>query len=159
MQRQINQYSGEALTAILPGVVMMELWQIMNNVEQSLQFIALLVFIATIFGIAAMLQSSMRERRQEIDILRTIGASPSLNYWLLTIEAFVIVSSGILAAGIIMAISVAIINYGFDGLSGIPLSFEIINQYSLMAVLSLMGLTFIISSVPAYSAYAMSKKV
>ena len=34
LQRQINQYRGEPLLAILPGVVLSELWQAMNIVER-----------------------------------------------------------------------------------------------------------------------------
>ncbi|SEQ08265.1 putative ABC transport system permease protein [Nitrosomonas ureae] len=42
-QRQINPYVKEQLLAILPGVTLTELWQMMRAMESTLQLISYLV--------------------------------------------------------------------------------------------------------------------
>lgn len=83
VQRWINDYAEEPLLAILPGVVLVELWSMMSVVEKALLTISVLIFVAALFGVAAMLLSSMRERKQELVIIRALGAKPITNYWLL----------------------------------------------------------------------------
>ena len=73
VQRDINNYSGEPLLAILPGVALSELWQMMAILEDTLRLVSLLVLIAALFGLSAMLLASIRERNREIQLLRVIG--------------------------------------------------------------------------------------
>ena len=76
LQRNINTAKEEPLIAILPGVALSELWQMLSGVENTLRLISSLVFISALFGLSAMLLSSIRERQQEVRLLRMIGASP-----------------------------------------------------------------------------------
>lgn len=75
-QRMINQYKQEPLLAILPGVALSELWQMMSVLENTLLLVSALVFIAACLGVSAMLLASIRERSREIHLLRVIGAPP-----------------------------------------------------------------------------------
>ena len=77
VQRAINEYQGEALLAILPGVALAQLWALVGGIEGTLRGISILVFISSIFGLNAMLLASMRERRREVFVLRSIGAPSS----------------------------------------------------------------------------------
>ena len=61
VQRAINEYQGEALLAILPGVALAQLWALVGGIEGTLRGISILVFISSIFGLNAMLLASMRE--------------------------------------------------------------------------------------------------
>jgi len=76
-QRTINNFADEPLLAILPGVALSELWQMMSLLEKSLLLVASLVFVSACFGVSAVLLNSIRERKEEIRLLRIIGASPS----------------------------------------------------------------------------------
>ncbi len=75
VQRQINEFAGEPLMAILPGVALSELWQMMSMFENVLRLISALVLLAAVLGMGAVLLASIRERRQEIHLLRMMGAS------------------------------------------------------------------------------------
>lgn len=100
VQRKINEYSGEPLLAILPGVALSELWQIMSVLEKTLQLLSLLVFVSALLGLSAMLLASIRERMHEIQLLRIIGASPIFLIFLIETEAlFVSFLSVLLGAG------------------------------------------------------------
>ena len=50
----------EALLAILPGVTLTELWQMMAVMENTLRLISALVLLASLLGLAAMLPASIR---------------------------------------------------------------------------------------------------
>ncbi|MGB1090480.1 MAG: ABC transporter permease [Oceanobacter sp.] len=82
LQRNINQFKGEPLTAILPGVALTELWHMMGMLENSLRAISALVLLSALLGLAAVLMTSIRERKPELALLRMMGASP---WWLLAL--------------------------------------------------------------------------
>lgn len=157
LQRWINDLTSEPLLAILPGVVLVELWTMMSVVEQALLTISLLIFVAALFGVAAMLLSSMRERKQELIIIRSLGAKPITNYWLLVSEALLIVIIGMLLAIIGLMISIMIFNALYGGVLGINFTFNILTQQSVIALLSMLGCVFIICLYPAINAYRVSK--
>jgi putative ABC transport system permease protein len=102
LQRAIQNDSTEALLAILPSVALSELWQATSILEGSLSLIALLVFISALLGLSAMLISAIKARKQEIHLLRTIGATPFFLYGFITLEAILIILlSKILAIGLL----------------------------------------------------------
>ncbi|WDE05094.1 ABC transporter permease [Thalassomonas viridans] len=90
LQRKINTDNREPLLAILPGVALSELWQAMAILEGTLRLISVLVFVSALLGLSAMLLASIRERAQEIRLLRTMGASPVFLYWFVELEAMLI---------------------------------------------------------------------
>ena len=87
LQRQINTYTGEPLLAILPGVTLTQLWQMMAVMENTLRLISSLVLLASLLVLAAMLLASIRERQREIAVMRIIGASPWFLLTLIETEA------------------------------------------------------------------------
>jgi len=88
LQRAINNYPREPLTAILPAVALGELWQIIGSLESLLSVISILVLTASLLGLSTMLLSSLRERRRELALYRAIGARPSFILWIIELEAF-----------------------------------------------------------------------
>ena len=88
----------EALLAILPGVALTQLWELVGNVESVLLGISVLILVSSLLGLNAMLLASMRERRREIEVLRSIGAPSSFILSLLMIESLLIVSVGVVLA-------------------------------------------------------------
>ncbi len=88
LQRAINNYPSEPLTAILPAVALGELWQIIGTLENLLSVISILVLTASLLGLSTMLLSSLRERRRELALYRAVGARPSFILWLIELEAF-----------------------------------------------------------------------
>ncbi len=88
LQRAINNYPDEPLSAILPAVALGELWQIIGTLESLLSVISILVLTASLLGLSTMLLASLRERRRELALYRAIGARPSFILWLIELEAF-----------------------------------------------------------------------
>ena len=87
MQRAINQDDHEPLTAIMPGVVLLEVWQMMNVVEKILMVVSGLVVTVGLFSMLIILMTSLNERRREMAILRSVGARPAHVFVLIMGEA------------------------------------------------------------------------
>jgi putative ABC transport system permease protein len=96
MQRSINEYRGEPLLAILPGVTLQSLWSIVSGVETALLIVGLLVTAAGLVCLLVAILASLNERRREMAILRSVGARPAQIFTLLVSEAVTVAALGIL---------------------------------------------------------------
>ena len=157
VQRAINEYQGEALLAILPGVALAQLWALVGGIEGTLRGISILVFISSIFGLNAMLLASMRERRREVFVLRSIGAPSSFVLALLLLESLLIVTIGIAAAVIALFGAIAAVNGFLADQIGVTLSMAIFSEASLFAVGLIYISSILLSLLPAMQAYRASQ--
>lgn len=98
LQRAINEYAGEPLLAILPGVALQELWGLMGTAELALSVISVFVILAGLLGMVTMLLAGLNERRHELAILRAVGAQPRHLFALLAAEAGTLSVAAALAA-------------------------------------------------------------
>ncbi len=95
LQREINQWRGEPLLAILPGVALQELWSLMGTAEKALFVVSLFVVLTGLIGMLTAILTSLNERRREMAILRSVGARPWHIASLLILEAFTLALVGI----------------------------------------------------------------
>lgn len=157
IQRRINTNNSEPLMAMLPGVALSELWQSMSVLESTLKFISVLVFISSLMGLSAMLLTSMKERAQEINLLRMMGASRGFIYWFIELEAMLItlvstlLAMTVLFLGLVVAQSYILTEYG---LSITP---EFISNTNVQTLAIVFGLAFVAAIPPAYSAFRRAK--
>ena len=158
-QRSINEYQGEALLAILPGVALAQLWELISGVEGTLRGISILVFISSIFGLNAMLLASMRERRREVFVLRSIGAPSSFVLALLLLESLLIVTVGIAAAVVSLFGAIAAVNGFLADQIGVTLSMAIFSEASLIAIGLIYISSVLLSLFPAVQAYRASQNI
>ncbi len=156
LQRDINEYSSEALMAILPGVALTDLWQIVSTVESALIFITMLVVIAGIIGLCTSLLSTLNERRREMAILRALGASPYAIAFLFITEAALLTFFGIALGtagaylGVFLARPFVEIKFGLT----IPLLPLSINDIKILIIILFSGV--IAGVIPAGLAYKRS---
>ena len=157
VQNWINEYSSESLLAVLPGVVLVELWTMMSTVERALLAVSILIFIAALFGVVAMLLSSMRERAQELVIIRALGARPITNYWLLVSEALLIMFIGMVFAIVTLMATILVFNAFYSASLGMSFSLQIFTMQNLTALVSMVLCVVLICFLPAFNAYRVSK--
>jgi len=158
VQRSINDDKREPLLAILPGVALSELWQIMRILENTLFLVSVLVFISACLGVSAMLLSSIKERTQEIKLLRVIGAPPLFLFILIELEAlFIAIISNVFAA-IILTISLLLTQSYLASYFGLHISMNIISFNTLSIMAAMIGASMIVATIPSIIAYAQSKK-
>lgn len=156
LQRQINTYTKEPLSAILPGVALHELWGMMSVAEQALMAVSAFVVIAGLLGMLSSLLTSLQERRREMAILRAMGARPRHVFSLLIIEAssltFIGILLGTFSLYLLLFVAVPFIQQSY----GINLSVITLSNYelSLLALVQLAGT--VIGFIPALRAYKQS---
>ena len=95
LQRAINNYPGEPLLAILPGVALQELWKVIGRIEQAMLAISACVVLAGLTGMFGVLLTSVQQRRRELALMRAIGASPRHLLLLVLLEAILLTAGGI----------------------------------------------------------------
>ena len=99
MQRAINDYRQEPLLAILPGVALSQLWELVGVADTALMIVAAFVVLAGLLGMLTAILTSLNERRREMAVLRSVGARPRHIFALLIAEAGLLATLGV-AAGI-----------------------------------------------------------
>jgi putative ABC transport system permease protein len=157
LQRDINRYQEEAISAIMPQVALAELWQTLGSIQSVMQVIALLVLFASLIGLVTMLLASMHERSSEISALRAAGASPWFIGSLIQAEALMI--SLFALVGAYALVSLTILGAGHWLLSEYSL-YVSANIYSTgiwVYAGSVMLLTAVVAFIPAFSAYRSAK--
>ncbi|TWI52440.1 putative ABC transport system permease protein [Pseudomonas duriflava] len=156
LQRTINEYRGEPLMAILPGVALQELWSLMSTAEQALFIVSLFVVLTGLIGMLTALLTSLNERRREMAILRSVGARPGHIFGLLMAEAFalalmgVVAGLGLLYAGIAVAQAPVQAHYGLY----LPLTWPSAYEWRLLG--GILGAALLIGCLPAWRAYRQS---
>ena len=93
-QRMINDYRQEALSAILPGVALQELWRLIGSAEKALLVVSIMVVLAGLIGMLTTILTSLNERRREMAILRSVGARPGHIFALMVSESLIYAIAG-----------------------------------------------------------------
>lgn len=95
LQREVAGFRDEPLLAILPGVALDELWDVVALGERGLQAMSALVALVSLGGLMAVILAGLNERRRELAILRAVGAGPRQMLWLLALEGGLVTLAGV----------------------------------------------------------------
>ena len=155
-QRFINNYPAEALTAVLPAVTLSELWDLLAVVENALRLISALVFLVSVLGLIAILLASLNERRRELAILRSVGASPRDVFVLLSLEAIVIMFAGCAFGLILLYLASLLAAPLLLEHFGLMLQVRTISVNEVRMLVAIAATGLIASMVPAWQAYRFS---
>lgn len=156
VQRFVNEYPKEPLLAILPGVALQELWDLIGVAEKALLAVSGFVVIVGLSGMLIALMTSLNERRREMAILRSVGARPFHVFSLIVGESTMLTLAGVVSGvallyGILLVGQPLISNkFGlFIAISGLS-----VHDLFLMGTVCLAGL--IIGIIPGYRIYRFS---
>ena len=156
LQRRINEYREEPLLAIIPGVALQELWDLMRVAENVLQVVSVMVVATGLLGMLTVILSSLESRRREMAVLRSVGARPLHVFALFMSEAAVIAllgaAFGVVLLYIGLAIGQPIVAREF-GLH-LPIRLPEAADWGIVAAVVLAG--FAAGAVPAFRAYRLS---
>ena len=152
-QNEVKDYNEEPLTAILPGVALSELWGFTALLENSFFLVSIFVFTSACVGMSAMLFSSIRDRTREMKLLRIVGASPSVLFFLIELEALLIALVGIfLGLGFVFILifffqDYLLIEYG------ISVGKNILSQSVGKMLFAIIIISFLSALVPSFYVY------
>jgi len=156
LQRWINEYPEEALSSILPGVALQELWRIVGIVENLLLGISVVIIFTTLIGMAAIIFSSLNERRREMAIWRAMGAPPSIIIGLLMIEAFIVAAISAILSAILLFALLYLLQPWIDNNYGILVNIEMLSLQDIFIFGYFILAAILVSLVPAIRAYWFS---
>jgi putative ABC transport system permease protein len=71
VQRYVAEYPGEPLMAVLPGVALDELWDVVGVGERALLGMSAMVGVVSLAGLVAVVMAGLNERRRELAVLRS----------------------------------------------------------------------------------------
>ncbi|WP_122047480.1 ABC transporter permease [Vibrio atlanticus] len=156
LQREINNYRQEPLSAIMPGIALHELWGMMAVAEQALLIVSGFVVIAGLLGMLSSLLTSLQERRREMAILRAMGARPRHVFGLLISEASALTFLGITLGVAVLFALIAVVAPIVQQSYGINISVSAItpHEWKLLMLVQVAGI--IIGFIPAFRAYRQS---
>ncbi|MCG9554841.1 ABC transporter permease [Vibrio sp. Isolate31] len=156
LQREINNYRQEPLSAIMPGIALHELWGMMAVAEQALLIVSGFVVVAGLLGMLSSLLTSLQERRREMAILRAMGARPRHVFGLLISEASALTFLGITLGVAVLFALIAVVAPIVQQSYGINISISAItpHEWKLLMLVQIAGI--IIGFIPAFRAYRQS---
>jgi putative ABC transport system permease protein len=156
LQRDINEWKAEPLTAVMPGVAMDRIWSMVNTGERALLLVSALVTVTGLAGLAATILAGLGERRRELAILRSAGARPLDILILMLCEGSLLVVTGILFGFSALFLLIAALspvladNYGIF----IRLTPPTPGEWAFAGCICLAGLAA--GLIPAFRAYRIS---
>jgi putative ABC transport system permease protein len=157
VQRQINDFIGEPLLAILPGVALSELWQMVGMFENVLRLISMLVLMAAVLGLGAVLLASVRERNHEIHLLRVLGAPPYYLFFLIELEAFLICLLGMLLGIASLYLCLLVVEEVLFANFGLHLNPSVFTVEGLVIMLLVLAAALLSAAIPSMRVYNQAR--
>ena len=156
LQRWINEYPEEPLLAVMPGVALQELWQIVGVAETALLAVSAMVVVTALLGMMAMIFSSLNERRREMAIWRAMGARPTTILGLLVLEAALMATIGAIIGFLSLYVLLGVARPWVDASFGIWLPIGWPEARELWVLASVIAAAAFASLFPALRAYRLS---
>ncbi|MCY1508726.1 acidobacterial duplicated orphan permease [compost metagenome] len=156
LQRQINEFRGEPLLAILPGVALQELWSLMGTAEKALFVVSLFVVLTGLIGMLTAILTSLNERRREMAILRSVGARPWHIGSLLVLEAFALALAGVVLGVGLLYLGIGLSQGYVQASYGLYLPLALPSPYEWTLLGAILGAALLMGVVPAWRAYRQS---
>lgn len=158
LQREINDYKSEPLLAVIPGMILSELWQNLSYAEDILKAISIMVVIVGFMAMLIALTTTLNERRREMAILRSVGASHYQIMFLLVIESTLLTLAGILLGALITIFLGMILGPWLANEFGFYITGSLFSSTELSFLLFIMAGGILIGFFPAWRAHKSSLK-
>lgn len=156
LQHRINGYQHEPLTALIPAVGLQELWKSLALAERSFIVVSYLVLVIALLGMTVALLTTLSERRREMAILRSIGASARTIFILLVSEALLLSFCGIIGGLVILYTGLLAFSPLLAKKFALTVGLLAINGREPLFLLAIIGCALIAGLIPAYRAYKNS---
>lgn len=156
VQRSVNEFAGEPLMAILPGVALDELWQLVGTGEKALLLMAGLVALVSVGGLVSVILAGLNERRRELAVLRAAGAGPRHIVGLLALEGGLVTLAGVASGLIALTLAIAAAAPWLQSSFGLTLDQGSPTAMQWLQLAALLGTGWAASLLPAWRAYRMS---
>ena len=156
VQRYINDYPTEPLSAILPGVALSQLWELIGIAENAMLLVSAFVVIVGLFGMLTALLTSLNERRREMAILRSVGARPGHVFGLIMGEAGFLTLLGVAVGLALLYLLLLLGRPIIESQFGLFIAIGGLSTYEWYLLMAVIAAGFLVGSLPGYRAYRFS---
>jgi putative ABC transport system permease protein len=156
LQRAINDYPEEPLSAIMPGAALQELWGLVGTAETALSAVSGMVVVTALLGMMTMILTTLNERRREMAILRSVGARPLTVLSLLVTEAGVLTLCGVALGTVLLYGALIALQPFIDRTYGLHIAIGLPAWDQLVVLAAIVGAGFAAGLLPAIRAYRLS---
>ncbi len=156
LQREINTYKPEPLTAIIPAYTLQQLWALLDYADTALSLVSAAVLMVGLLAMVASLYTALNERRREIAILRAVGLHIRQVFLLFIAESALIATAGVVLgiAGLYAFL------FLFQGLiethTGLPLVIGGLSRRVELYAVATIVCAALLGVIPAWRAYRNS---
>jgi putative ABC transport system permease protein len=156
VQREINAFADEPLLAILPGLTLQQLWDLLGVAENILLAVSGMVVLVGLTVMLTALLTGLNERRREMAILRAVGARPRQIFSLVLGESLALALCGatlgvlLLQGGLLLAGPLLETRLGLS-IAGWPPS-----PHEWILLIAVLGSSLVAGLFPAWQAYRYS---
>ncbi len=155
-QRAINTYRAEPLLAVLPGVALQELWNLVSVAEKALLIVSICVVVAGLVNLMSVLLAGLNERRREMAVLRSAGARPAHVFLLLCIESAALTFAGIVAGLLLHYVLTSLGAVFLQQKYGLTIALALPDGTDLKILLAIAVAGLLAGTLPALQAYRKS---
>ena len=155
-RRGIERLPQDSLMAVLPGVALDELWQVVKLAENALLAIGVLVAVSGMLSVAAVLMVGLSARRKELAVLRALGATPLALLGLVWLEALGVCLLGMLGGLVLHGLGLWALQDLLRTELGIAVQWGWPTAEVAWSLAGLVLAAWLAASVPALRAYRLS---
>lgn len=156
IQRSIGDFESEPLMAILPGVALDELWDVVGIGERALMAMSVLVSLVSFVGLVAVITTGLDQRRRELAILRALGAGPRQILCLLVFEGALVTLMGLIIGASLCALTIVMLGDWSSAHLGVALLLRLPSIHEWMLLGGVLASGIIASCIPGWRAYRLS---
>jgi len=153
LQRDINETKAVALTAVIPGVTLNELWDLVAYGENSLRLVSACVVVVGLLGMLVSIYHSLSERRREMAILRAIGAGPRMIVTLMVVEAGLLTILGAACGLMLVYVGLLLAQPYVEAEFGLLIPIQAPASGEAGYLSAIFGLGLLLGAIPAWRAY------
>jgi putative ABC transport system permease protein len=156
LQREINNYKPEPLTAIIPAYTLQELWSLLDYADTALSLVSGAVLVVGLLAMLIALYTALNERRREIATLRAVGVHSRQIFALFLLESTLIAAVGTaLGIGSVYTL-LFVLRSTIENRFGLPIALVGLSTRVETYAVAVIVLGAMLGAIPAFRAYRNS---
>jgi putative ABC transport system permease protein len=153
LQREIDTYKPEPLTAIIPALTLEDLWSVLGYADTALSLVSAAVLVVGLLAMLIALYTALNERRHEIAVLRAVGLHAGQIVGLFVLESTLISVAGMFSGLSAVYLLIAALRVPIENTYGIPLAFVGISARVATYIAVVVVAGTVLGLIPAIRAY------
>lgn len=156
LQREIDTYTPEPLTAVIPAYTLQELWQLLDTADLVLSVVSAAVLVVGLLAMLSALYAALNERRGEVALLRAVGLQARQIFALFILESVLLATTGAALGLAAMYVVVYATHTWIAAHYGLPLSGTALSPRVELYLAATIGSAALLGAIPAWRAYRNS---